>query len=122
MSKDTLIAVVDDDESFRAALVDSLGSFGFDARGFASAEEFVEGNSPCPWDCVITDLHMSGMSGLDLKRLLVARGCPVPVIMITARGEPDLEAKVAASGAICLLLKPFETNALMECLTKALTG
>ena len=71
-------------------------------------------------DCVITDIHMPGMSGLDLQRQLVVRDWQVPVIMITARGEPGLEARVAASGAICLLKKPFGADALVGCLEKAL--
>jgi len=71
-------------------------------------------------DCVITDIHMPGMSGLDLQRQLMVRDWQVPVIMITARGEPGLEARVAASGAICLLKKPFGADALVGCLEKAL--
>ena len=63
---------------------------------------------------------MSGMSGLDLIQLLIARGSTVPVIMVTGRPEPGLEAKVAASGAICLLMKPFEEDALIDYLEKAL--
>ena len=89
-------------------------------RGFASAEDFVAANGEGGCDCVITDIHMPGMSGLDLKRLLSARDCRVPVIMITARVEPGLEARAAASGAVCLLTKPFEANALIGCLEKAL--
>jgi FixJ family two-component response regulator len=113
-----LIAVVDDDDSFRAALVEVLHSLGYEVRGFASADEFLAAVLAC--DCVITDIHMPGMSGLDLTRLLSDSGSRVPVIMITARTEPDLEAKVAASGAVCLLRKPFETDALRACLKKAL--
>ena len=118
MSKEPLIAVIDDDESFRIALVESLCSLGFDAREFASAEEFLAGEGSC--DCVVTDIHMPGMSGLDLKQLLTARGSKMPVIMITARAEPDLEAKAASSGAVCLLRKPFEADALIDCLERAL--
>lgn len=70
-------------------------------------------------DCVITDIHMPGISGFDLKRLLVARGSATPVIMVTARAEPGLEVKAAASGAVCLLRKPFETDALIACLDRA---
>jgi FixJ family two-component response regulator len=120
VARELLIAVIDDDDSFRAALVDSLGSFGYGVRGFASAEEFVaaEGEGGC--DCVITDIHMPGMSGIDLKRLLTARDCRVPVIMVTARGEPGLEARAVASGAVCLLRKPFAANALLGSLERAL--
>jgi FixJ family two-component response regulator len=65
---------------------------------------------------------MPGMSGLDLKRLLTNLGSAVPVIMITARTEPDLEARAAASGAVCLLRKPFEIEALLKCLKTALNA
>ncbi len=120
MSREPLIAVIDDDEPFRTALVESLCSLGYRARGFASAEEFFAASGESSCDCVITDVHMPGMSGLDLQRLLMARDRRVPVIMITARGEPGLEAKAAASGAVCLLRKPFGADALIGCLEKAL--
>lgn len=119
MSRKALISVIDDDESFRLALVESLSSLGYRARGFASAEEFIAEDLEGSCDCVITDIHMPGISGFDLKRLLAARGSTVPVIMITARGEQGLEAKAAASGVVCLLRKPFETDALIDCLERA---
>ncbi len=121
MSKEAFVAVIDDDEGFRAALVDSLSSLGYGARGFASADEFVTGDGDRSFNCVITDVHMPGMSGLDLKRLLASRESKVPVIMITAGVEPGLEAKAAALGAICLLRKPFESSTLIACLDKALS-
>ena len=120
MSSEPLIAVIDDDEPFRTALVESLYSVGYRARGFASAEEFFAASGESSCDCVITDVHMPGMSGLDLLRLLVARDRRVPVIMITARGDPGLEARAAASGAVCLLRKPFGADALIVYLEKAL--
>ena len=118
MSKEPLIAVIDDDESFRIALTEALFSLGYAARDFASAEEFLAEEGPC--DCVVTDIHMPGMSGLDLKQVLSARGSKMPVILITARAEPDLEAKVAASGAVCLLRKPFDAGVLVDSLERAL--
>lgn len=122
MSNELAIAVIDDDERFREALVGSLLSLGYGARGFSSAEEFIalHGQSSC--DCVITDVHMPGMSGFDLKQVLTARDSGVPVIMITARSEPNLESRAAAAGAICLLKKPFETPDLLACLKKALAA
>jgi FixJ family two-component response regulator len=116
----TLIAVIDDDESFRVALVDSLSSLGYGARGFASAEEFIAGDGTETYDCVITDIHMPGMSGFDLTRRLSVHPSSVPVIMITADAEPGLEARAAAIGAVCLLRKPFEADALTYCLERAL--
>ena len=120
MSRERLIAVIDDDESFRVALVDSLSSLGYGARGFASAEEFIAGDGTEPYDCVITDIHMPGMSGFDLMRRLLAHHSSVPVIMITAHAEPGLEARAAAIGAVCLLRKPFEADAMTDCLERAL--
>jgi FixJ family two-component response regulator len=118
--REPLIAVIDDDESFRIALVESLCSLGYGAQGFASAEEFIACDGEELRDCVITDIHMPGMSGFDLRRFLTARGSKIPLIMITARAEPDLEAKAAASGAVGLLRKPFEADALIGCLQRAL--
>ncbi|MGA7809916.1 response regulator transcription factor [Bradyrhizobium sp.] len=120
MSRTLAISVIDDDESFRLALVGSLRSLGYDTRGFASVEEFVAGDGEASSDGVITDLHMPGMSGIDLIRQLKAQGSALPVILITGRPEPGLEAKAAAAGAACLLRKPFETDALIDCLEKAL--
>jgi len=120
VSKELLVAVIDDDEPFRTALVESLASLGYRAGGFASAEEFLAADARSSYDCVITDIHMPGMSGLDLKQLLTARHSKVPVIVITAHSEQGLEAKAAAIGAVCLLRKPFESKALIRCLEKAL--
>ena len=120
MSKEMAIAVIDDDEPFRAALVESLRSLGYGARAFASAEEFIAVEREVSCDCIITDVHMPGMSGFDLKKVLAARESVVPVILITARAEPNLEARAAASGAIGLLRKPFRATALLKCLQRAL--
>jgi FixJ family two-component response regulator len=118
VSAEPSVAVIDDDDPFRTALVESLCSFGYRVRGFASAEEFIAADGQSSCDCVITDIQMPGMSGLDLKRHLTTSGCKVPVIMITARPEEGLEAKVAASGAACLLRKPFGSDDLIGWLKK----
>jgi FixJ family two-component response regulator len=120
VSKEPLIAVIDDDQSFRVALAESLLSLGYETREFASVEEFMAGDGEALCDCVITDVHMPGISGLDLKHLLAAQGSNVPVIMVTAHAEPDLEVRAVSSGAVCLLRKPFKTDALIECLERAL--
>lgn len=120
MSKEHLIAVVDDDDSFRASLVELLGSSAYGVRDFASAEAFVASGEADSFGCVITDIHMPGMSGIELKRLLVSRQCQVPVIMITAHSDPALEGRAVSSGAVCLLRKPFEADALFGCLERVL--
>jgi len=113
------LAVIDDDGSFRAALVESLCSLGYGAREFASAEAFMAADGIASYDCVITDIHMPGMSGLDLMRSLRARGSSVAIIVITARAEPAMEERALAGGAIGLLRKPFGTDDLVGCLEKA---
>jgi FixJ family two-component response regulator len=115
-----LIAVIDDDESFRGALVESLGSRGYGARGFASAEDFIAREADASFNCVITDVHMPGMSGLQLARLLTARRRGIPVVMVTAHSDLGIAAHAAANGVIGLLRKPFQTDALIDCLEKAL--
>ena len=120
MSGDLIISVIDDDESFRSALVELLLSLGYEARSFASAVEFIDRGGEGSCDCIVTDFSMPEMSGLDLIQLLTARGSTVPVIMVTGHSEPELEAEVAASGAVCLLIKPFKEDALIVCLERAL--
>lgn len=112
MRREPSIALIDDDEPFRTALVESLCSLGYGVSGFASADEFVATGADDSYRCIITDIHMPGMSGIELQKLLTARGSTVPVIMITARAEPSLERMAADGGAVCLLRKPFETNTL----------
>jgi FixJ family two-component response regulator len=114
VSKDLAIAVIDDDESFRVALVESLSSLGYETSGYASAEDYLRGIADGSFDCVITDVHMPGMSGLDLTKRLAALGSTTPVVLITARSDSSLEAKAAVAGAVCLLRKPFEINDLIK--------
>lgn len=116
------IAIVDDDASMRDAVVALVRSAGYDARGFASAEEFLGCGTSPSFDCVITDIQMPGMSGIELKQHLVASQHLVPVIMITARHDPGLEERAIASGAACFLRKPFEADALLRCLARALNS
>lgn len=120
MAGEFIIAVIDDDESFRIALVGLLGSLGYEAQVFASAVEFIKRGGEGSCDCIITDFKMPGMSGLDLVQLLNARGSTVPVIMVTGCSEPGLEARAAAGGAVCLLTKPFEADVLIGSLEAAL--
>ena len=113
------IAVIDDDESFRVALVESLSSLGYGASGYASAENYVRAIGDRSFNCIVSDIHMPGMSGLDLMKRLTAQGSTIPVVLITARSDANLEAKAAAAGAACLLRKPFEIDELIECVEGA---
>jgi FixJ family two-component response regulator len=116
------IAVIDDDQSFRVALVESLSSLGYGADGYASAEDYIGLIGGKSFDCVVTDIHMPGMSGLDLMKRLAAGGSTTPVVLITARSDTNLEARAAAAGAACLLRKPFEIDDLIECIEGAVKG
>jgi FixJ family two-component response regulator len=110
------IAVIDDDESFRVALVDSLSSLGYGSSGYASAEDYLRAIGDRIFNCVVSDIHMPGMSGLDLLKRLAARGSTTPVVLITARSDSNLEARAAVAGAVCLLRKPFEIDDLIKCI------
>jgi FixJ family two-component response regulator len=116
--RDLEIAVIDDDESFQVALVESLSSLGYGADGYASAEDYIRAIGAKSFDCVVTDIHMPGTSGLDLMKRLAAGGSTTPVVLITARSDTNLEA----AGAACLLRKPFEINKLIECIEGAVKG
>jgi FixJ family two-component response regulator len=116
------ITIVEDDDSVRAALVGLVTSLGYSARDFSSAEELLAGRDRGLGDCIITDIQMPGLSGIEMARRLRAGGDSVPVIMITARDDPGLEAKALASGALCLLKKPFGTGDMAEWLERALTS
>jgi FixJ family two-component response regulator len=119
VSRNLANAVIDDDQSFRVALVESLSSFGYGSSGYASAEEYLGGIADGSFDCVVTDIHMPGMSGLDLMKCLADQGSTTPILLITARSDSNLEAKAAAAGAVCLLRKPFEMRDLIKCVDGA---
>jgi FixJ family two-component response regulator len=122
MAAAQLISIIDDDPSMREALAGLVRSLGHDVRAFATAEEFLASNELDRLSCAITDVQMPGMNGFELKRQLHQRHGAVPVIMITARTEPDLEQKAKSSGVACFLRKPFEAETLVDCLAKALGG
>jgi len=115
-----LISVIDDDESSRLSLASLMRSLGFRVNAYASANEFLDSGTHNSTQCIITDLQMPGTSGIQLKRWLDAQSCRTPVIMITARPEARLHAEAIASGAFCLLKKPFDAAALVENVEKAL--
>jgi FixJ family two-component response regulator len=121
MAAGHLISIVDDDASMRDALVGLVRSLGYDARGFASAEDFLACDDLGRFSCTITDIQMPGMNGFDLKRRLDERH-GMPVIMITARSDPGLKEKATLVGAVCFLRKPFETDVLVDCLQRALAA
>lgn len=120
MTGEPLISIIDDDQSMRSALVRLIRSLGYVARGFASAEEFIEADVMPVCSCVIVDIQMPGMSGVDLTQLIVERQSAVPVILITAHAEPGLEECALASGAVAFFRKPIDITAFVECLEMAM--
>ena len=122
MSQTPLVAIIDDDESMRSALVGLVRSFGYGARGFASAEEFLAAGSAGAPQCIVTDIHMPGLSGIELKQRLSADRDTTPVIMITGRTEASLRDRARDCGAICLLTKPFAAGELIACIEQALAA
>ncbi|MGY8664208.1 response regulator [Bradyrhizobium sp. UFLA05-109] len=119
MTTGYLISIVDDDGSMRDALVGFFRSLGYDARGFASAEDLLPCSDLERFVYAITGIQMSGMSGFELKQQLDQRHGTLPVIMITAHSEPGLKEKATSSGA-AFLRKPFETETLVACLERSL--
>lgn len=116
----SLISVIDDDRSVQTALVGLIESVGWRARGFDSAEDFLRASATQNYACVITDVQMPGMSGVDLKRHFTTHNIQTPVIMITAHAELGLRESAIASGAFCFLQKPFEADELINCVQRAL--
>lgn len=121
MLSDCRISIVEDDESLRLALVGLMKCVGYSASGYESAEHFLANGAASASDCIITDIHMPGLSGIELTERLRAGRHQVPVIMITARSEPGLEQKALAGGATCFLRKPFEMDELIACVEAALS-
>lgn len=114
-----LVAVVDDDESVRESLPDLLHEFGFRARAFSSAEEFLSSGSLEQARCLILDVVMSGMTGLDLQRQLNDHERRIPIIFITAQKDREIQDRAFQQGAVSFLLKPFSDTALLDALNKA---
>ena len=115
-----VIAIVDDDESFRQATLSFIRSLGYSAAAFPSADAFLNSNAVENTDCLITDVQMPGMSGLELQSYLIAQGHRVPVIFVTALPEMAARGHALQAGAIGFLGKPFGDQKLISCLNKAL--
>jgi len=114
------IAVVDDDESVRESLPDLIREFGYEAQAFSSAEAFLASDGLALAHCLVADIAMPGMSGLDLQKELIRRERRIPIIFITAHGDADICARLRQRGAIECLLKPFSDTELQEALALAL--
>jgi FixJ family two-component response regulator len=115
-----LVAIVDDDDSMRSALQGLLKAVGLRAQAFASAEEFLQSGQQNQTACLITDIRMPGISGLELQAKLNAEHCRIPTIFITAHGDAQMRMQALRAGAVEFLAKPFDDEALLESVRAAL--
>ena len=113
------IAIVDDDDAVRVGLSSLLRSYGYAAQAFESAQALLGAATLGRFHCVITDLQMPGMSGIELLEELRRHGNPLPLILMTAFPEAALRKRALQGGAACFLSKPFDANQLLACLRSA---
>ena len=118
--KTKLVAIVDDDHSMRGALQGLLKAVGLSSQAFASAEEFLKSGQQHQTACLISDIRMPGISGLELQARLNAEHCRIPTIFITAHGDAQMRMRALRAGAVEFLSKPFDDEALLETVRAAL--
>src|SRR6267378_6912484 len=118
--KTKVVSIVDDDDLMRSALQGLLKAVGLPARAFASAEEFLRSGHQHDTACLITDIRMPGMSGLELQAQLNADHCRIPTIFITAHGDERMRMQALRAGAAEFLAKPFDDEVLLENVRAAL--
>ena len=116
------VAIIDDDDLMRSALEGLLKEAGFTARTFASAEEFLSAGEHRNAACLIADIRMPGMSGLDLQARLNVAGIRIPTIFITAHGDARMRMQALRAGAVEFLTKPFDDEVLVDSVRAALTS
>lgn len=120
MAERPLVAIVDDDKSIRNATSDLLKAAGFTTAAFEDAESFLGWASRASTACLVADMRMPGMSGLELYEALVASGHAIPTVIITAHPEELTQSRARAAGISCYLSKPFAPDDLLECVGEAL--
>jgi FixJ family two-component response regulator len=116
------VAIVDDDQSVQSALKDLMESAGVPARCYGSAEEFLESDERNMTVCLVLDIRMPGMSGLELQARLKAEGSRIPIIFITALSDARMKTQAMNAGAVEFLSKPFEDEILLDNIRAALKG
>jgi FixJ family two-component response regulator len=116
-----VITIIDDDHSVLVATQLLVTSFGFETRAFSSAEEFLQSSSLNETACLISDIHMPVVSGIELQRVLRSQGRDIPTILMTAFSDENIKSRAIAGGAVCFLLKPFDARTLLACIKTALS-
>jgi len=117
-----MVAVIDDDESYRVAVQRLLKSADLSVRSFDSAEAFLTSGQQHETGCLIADIRMPGMSGLELQSKLNSDHCSIPTIFITAHGDEKMRMQAMRAGAVKFLMKPFDGETLLEAVRVALKG
>lgn len=115
-----MVAVIEDDEPYRVAVQRLLNSAGLSVKSFGSAEAFLDSGRQHETGCLITDIRMPGMSGLELQSKLNADHCVIPTIFITAHGDEKIRLQAMRGGAVKFLVKPFDCETLLEAVRAAL--
>jgi FixJ family two-component response regulator len=118
--KNKLVSIVDDDKSMRVALHGLLKAVGLPSQAFASAETFLESGQQHETACLIADIRMPGISGLELQARLKAERCKIPTIFITAHGDSEMRMQALRAGAVEFLIKPFDDEVLLDSVEAAL--
>lgn len=122
MNKIPVICIVDDDESGRIALSSLVRSMGCEPNLFSCAEDFLASAKSHGTDCLISDIQMPGMSGLELQSELISQGQDIPIIFITAYPEESVRERATSAGAICFLSKPFDGQVMIDCIEHILSN
>ena len=120
MPRVSLISIVDDDDALRNSLDDLIRSIGFRTQGFPSAEAFLSSNQARDTACLILDVRMPGMNGIDLQRQIVAANWRIPIIFITSHADDHARARALKAGAVAFLYKPCREDDLLNAIDAAL--
>ena len=120
MGADVLISVIDDDDDARVAITDLMEARGFTTEAFPSAAEFLAWHSMARTRCLIADVHMPSMTGLELHRHLMQSGRAIPTILITAYPDDNIRDRALSQGVVCYLQKPVDEDGLLRCIRTAL--
>ena len=120
MDKRPMISIVDDDASVREATVSLMRAAGFTPEAFSCADEFLRSEALPRTDCLIADVQMPGMSGVELQGHLVQSGKPIPTVFVTAYPDEKTRGQALEAGAVCFLTKPFNEDELLQCVQSAL--